>query len=38
MNVSLQDGWGFGWKVGMVVSGLASPRLMETYVLEVSSA
>ena len=34
MNVSLQDGHNIGWKLGMVLNGLARPDLIETYVLE----
>jgi phenol 2-monooxygenase len=34
MNVSLQDGHNIGWKLGMVLKGLASPELVKTYVLE----
>jgi phenol 2-monooxygenase len=34
MNVSLQDGHNIGWKLGMVLRGLARPALVETYVLE----
>ncbi|KAK4150689.1 3-hydroxybenzoate 4-monooxygenase [Chaetomidium leptoderma] len=34
MNVSLQDGHNIGWKLGMVLKGLARPELMESYVLE----
>ncbi|KAL2255684.1 hypothetical protein VTK26DRAFT_2897 [Humicola hyalothermophila] len=35
MNVSLQDGYNIGWKLGMVLRGLAPPApLLETYVLE----
>ncbi|KAJ4286587.1 hypothetical protein N0V88_007949 [Collariella sp. IMI 366227] len=34
MNVSLQDGYNIGWKLGMVLKGLARPELIETYVLE----
>jgi phenol 2-monooxygenase len=34
MNVSLQDGHNIGWKLGMVLKGLAHPELVETYVLE----
>jgi len=34
MNVSLQDGHNIGWKLGMVLRGLARPELIETYVLE----
>lgn len=34
MNVSLQDGYNIGWKLGAVLTGQASPELLETYVLE----
>ncbi len=34
MNVSLQDGHNIGWKLGMILNGLARPDLIETYVLE----
>lgn len=34
MNVSLQDGYNIGWKLGEVLTGLASPSLLETYVIE----
>ena len=34
MNVSLQDGYNIGWKLGEVLTGLAAPALLETYVLE----
>ncbi|PYH95652.1 putative phenol 2-monooxygenase [Aspergillus ellipticus CBS 707.79] len=34
MNVSLQDGYNFGWKLAAVLKGLARPSLLETYVLE----
>ncbi|KAI9930611.1 hypothetical protein MW887_011365 [Aspergillus wentii] len=34
MNVSLQDGYNIGWKLGSVLNGLAHPSLLETYVLE----
>ncbi|ORY17091.1 putative phenol 2-monooxygenase [Clohesyomyces aquaticus] len=34
MNVSLQDGYNIGWKLGMVLSGQAPPSLLETYILE----
>lgn len=34
MNVSLQDGHNIGWKLGMILNGLARPELLETYVLE----
>ena len=31
MNVSLQDGYNIGWKLGMVLSGQADKSLLETY-------
>jgi phenol 2-monooxygenase len=34
MNVSLQDGYNIGWKLGEVLTGLAGTSLLETYVLE----
>lgn len=34
MNVSLQDGYDIGWKLGMVLQGKANANLLETYVLE----
>lgn len=34
MNVSLQDGYNIGWKLGEVLTGLANPSILETYVLE----
>ncbi|KPI42387.1 3-hydroxybenzoate 4-monooxygenase [Cyphellophora attinorum] len=34
MNVSLQDGYNIGWKLGMVLKGLAEPSLLKTYDLE----
>jgi phenol 2-monooxygenase (NADPH) len=34
MNVSLQDGYNMGWKLGMVLRGLSDPSLLETYTLE----
>jgi phenol 2-monooxygenase len=34
MNVSLQDGYNIGWKLGMVLQGKASPELLKTYNLE----
>lgn len=34
MNVSLQDGFNIGWKMAHVLSGRASPSVLETYVLE----
>ena len=36
MNVSLQDGYNFGWKAAMVLKRLAKPALLSTYVFEVS--
>jgi phenol 2-monooxygenase (NADPH) len=34
MNVSLQDGYNIGWKLGMVLKRLADPSLLKTYDLE----
>lgn len=34
MNVSLQDGYNIGWKLAEILTGLASPSILETYVLE----
>ncbi|EXJ90946.1 hypothetical protein A1O1_04053 [Capronia coronata CBS 617.96] len=34
MNVSLQDGYNIGWKLGMVLTGKAKPDLLTTYNLE----
>jgi phenol 2-monooxygenase len=34
MNVSLQDGYNIGWKLGAVLNGQAPPSLLETYVTE----
>jgi phenol 2-monooxygenase len=34
MNVSLQDGYNIGWKLGQVISGLSPASLLQTYVLE----
>ncbi|KAI0971832.1 FAD binding domain-containing protein [Xylaria arbuscula] len=34
MNVSLQDGYNIGWKLASVLRKQASPKLLETYVLE----
>lgn len=34
MNVSLQDGYNIGWKLGEVLTNLASPGLLETYISE----
>jgi phenol 2-monooxygenase len=34
MNVSMQDGFNLGWKLGHVLTGLASPTLLATYSAE----
>lgn len=34
MNVSLQDGYNIGWKLGSVLSGLSPSSLLKTYVSE----
>lgn len=34
MNVSLQDGYNIGWKLGSVLSGLSPTSLLHTYVSE----
>ncbi|KAM7190987.1 3-hydroxybenzoate 4-monooxygenase [Naviculisporaceae sp. PSN 640] len=34
MNVSLQDGHNIGWKLAMILRGLAKPSLLETYLIE----
>ncbi|WP_413452643.1 FAD-binding monooxygenase [Georgenia phoenicis] len=34
MNVSFQDGWNIGWKLGHVVSGRSPESLLETYSAE----
>lgn len=34
MNVSLQDGYNIGWKLGQVLTGQADEKLLETYVSE----
>ncbi|KAI5459337.1 FAD binding domain-containing protein [Mariannaea sp. PMI_226] len=34
MNVSLQDGYNIGWKLGHLLSGRASPAILETYLSE----
>ena len=31
MNVSMQDGWNIGWKLGHVLDGRSPERLLETY-------
>ncbi|MCT9821245.1 FAD-dependent monooxygenase [Microbacterium sp. W1N] len=34
MNVSMQDGFNLGWKLGHVLTGLADPQLLATYASE----
>ncbi|EKG15051.1 Monooxygenase FAD-binding protein [Macrophomina phaseolina MS6] len=34
MNVSLQDGYNIGWKLGSVLSGQTHPSIINTYVTE----
>ncbi|SJN08118.1 Salicylate hydroxylase [Leucobacter sp. 7(1)] len=34
MNVSIQDGWNIGWKLGYVVSGRSPEVLLESYAAE----
>ncbi|KAI0593276.1 FAD binding domain-containing protein [Biscogniauxia sp. FL1348] len=34
MNVSLQDGYNIGWKLGHVLTGRAIPEILQTYVSE----
>jgi phenol 2-monooxygenase len=34
MNVSLQDGYNIGWKLGYLLSGRVSPDILETYISE----
>ncbi|KAK5186075.1 hypothetical protein LTR44_002124 [Exophiala sp. CCFEE 6388] len=31
MNVSIQDSYNLGWKLAMVIKGLAKPELLDTY-------
>ncbi|KAI4609287.1 hypothetical protein J4E80_008536 [Alternaria sp. BMP 0032] len=31
MNVSMQDGYNLGWKLGLVVKGIAHPSILKTY-------
>ena len=31
MNVSIQDGFNLGWKIGQVLSGYSAPSLLHTY-------
>ncbi len=34
MNVSMQDGFNLGWKLGSVLTGLSTPELLSTYSAE----
>ena len=34
MNTGIQDAWNLGWKLALVVKGLASPRLLDSYEAE----
>lgn len=34
MNVSMQDGWNIGWKLGQVLSGRSPEELLATYTAE----
>lgn len=34
MNVSLQDGFNIGWKLGYLLNGRVSPKILETYISE----
>ncbi|KAF2126640.1 hypothetical protein P153DRAFT_388672 [Dothidotthia symphoricarpi CBS 119687] len=34
MNVSLQDGYNIGWKLGSILSGVSPPSILATYVEE----
>ncbi|HLT84043.1 MAG TPA: FAD-binding monooxygenase [Phototrophicaceae bacterium] len=34
MNVSFQDGWNIGWKLGHVLTGRSTPALLATYSAE----
>ena len=34
MNMAIQDGFDFGWKLGFVLSGWASADLLATYEIE----
>jgi phenol 2-monooxygenase len=38
MNVSLQDGYNIGWKLGSVLSGISPPSVLHTYVDERSKS
>jgi len=34
MNTGIQDAWNLGWKLALVVNGLATPRLLDSYEAE----
>lgn len=34
MNVSMQDTYNLGWKIGAVVNGIAQPSILKTYEME----
>ena len=34
MNTGIQDAWNLGWKLALVVKGLAEPRLLDSYEAE----
>ncbi|KAL4959562.1 FAD binding domain-containing protein [Aspergillus stella-maris] len=34
MNVSIQDTYNLGWKLGSVINGVLDPKILETYELE----
>ena len=34
MNTGIQDAWNLGWKLALVVKGLATPRLLDSYEAE----
>ena len=34
MNVSMQDTFNLGWKLGLVCKGIAKPAILSTYELE----
>ena len=34
MNTGIQDAWNLGWKLAVVVKGLAAPRLLDSYEAE----
>ncbi|OTA99004.1 hypothetical protein M426DRAFT_68648 [Hypoxylon sp. CI-4A] len=34
MNVSMQDAYNLGWKLGMVITGVAQPSILRTYTQE----